>query len=105
LALICGTRRAGDPGQNRQRGRRKELCAVYRSGWPERGRKHQARTVAGVSDGIQIGHPALDQYGNTLTRLLGDKGSVAILIHVFVPAHIEPLAPAAALLRSQAARL
>jgi len=61
--------------------------------------------VPGVLDGVQIGHPALDNYGNTLTRLIGDWSSVVILIHVYEPAHLDPPAKAVALLRNQAARI
>jgi len=43
-------------------------------------------TVSKVLDGMGLGRPALDKYGDTLTRLLGDVGSTSILIHVFVPA-------------------
>lgn len=61
--------------------------------------------VPGVPDGIQIGHPAMDNYGNTLTRLIGDQSSVAILIHIYEPAHLDPPAKAAALLRNQSYRI
>ncbi len=44
--------------------------------------------VRGVSDGILIEAPKLDKYGNTLSRMIGDKGNVAMIIHIFVPAHL-----------------
>jgi hypothetical protein len=46
-------------------------------------------TVTGVTDGIGIVNPSLDKYGNTLTRLLGDRGNVAMIIHFFVPARLD----------------
>jgi hypothetical protein len=61
--------------------------------------------VSGVSDGMMIEAPAPDKYGNTVTRLIGDKGKVAIILHIFVPAHLPQRAMAMRLLRHQAARL
>lgn len=61
--------------------------------------------VSGVSDGILIEDPSLDKYGNTRTRLLGDQGNVAIIIHVFEPARLPSHAVSMSLLREQAARL
>jgi hypothetical protein len=51
-----------------------------------------------------IGRPKLDSYGNTLTRLLGDAGNVAVIIHVFVPARTDNAA-VARVLRQQSALL
>jgi hypothetical protein len=45
--------------------------------------------VPRVADGRGLGAPKLDSYGNTLTRVLGDAGNVAIIIHIFVPARID----------------
>ncbi len=61
--------------------------------------------VSGVSDGILIEAPAPDKYGNTLSRLVGDKGNVAIIVHIFVPAHLPSRTSAMPFLRRQAARL
>ena len=60
--------------------------------------------VRGVSDGILIEAPKLDKYGNTLSRMIGDKGNVAMIIHIFVPAHLPSRTSAVPLLRRQAAR-
>jgi hypothetical protein len=68
-----------------------------------RNKRHGA--VAGVSDGMLIEAPAPDKLGNTVSRLIGDKGSVAIIVHVFVPAHLPSRSFATGLLRRQAARL
>jgi len=46
-------------------------------------------TVTGVTDGLGIAKSSLDKYGNTLTRLLGDRGNVAMIIHIFVPARVD----------------
>lgn len=46
-------------------------------------------TVPGVADGMGIADPTIDKDGNTLTHLLGDRGDVAILIHVYVPARLD----------------
>jgi hypothetical protein len=46
-------------------------------------------TVPGVADGMGIADPTLDKDGNTLTHLLSDRGDVAILIHVYVPARLD----------------
>jgi hypothetical protein len=40
-----------------------------------------------------------------VTRLIGDKGNVAIIVHIFVPAHLPRRAFATRILRQQAARL
>jgi hypothetical protein len=49
--------------------------------------------VRRVADGKGLGAPKLDTYGNTLTRVLGDAGNVAMVIHIFVPARTDnPLA-------------
>lgn len=61
-------------------------------------------TVNHVSDGLGLGRPALDTYGNTLTRVLGDAGDTSIIIHVFVPARTDN-AIAAAVLQQQFAQL
>jgi hypothetical protein len=61
--------------------------------------------VRGVSDGVLIEDPKLDKYGNTLSRLTGDKGNVSILIDVFEPAHLPSRTSVTPLLRRQAARL
>jgi hypothetical protein len=45
--------------------------------------------VPRVTDGKGLGAPKLDTYGNTLTRVLGDVGNVAIIIHVFMPARTD----------------
>ncbi|HEX6931004.1 MAG TPA: hypothetical protein VF162_02590 [Streptosporangiaceae bacterium] len=68
-----------------------------------RNKLHDA--VKGVSDGILIEDPTPDKYGNTVSRLLGDKGNIAIIVHVFVPAHLPLRASATRLLLRQAARL
>ncbi|MGN6679538.1 MAG: hypothetical protein ACTHKL_17390 [Streptosporangiaceae bacterium] len=61
--------------------------------------------VSGVADGILIEAPKPDKYGNTVTRLIGDKGNVAIIVHIFMPAHLPRWAFAMGILRHQAARL
>jgi hypothetical protein len=61
--------------------------------------------VTGVSDRMIIEAPAPDKYGNTVTRLIADKGKVAIIVHLFVPAHLPQRAVAERTLRHQAARL
>ncbi len=61
-------------------------------------------TVPGVADGMGLGDPTLDKYGNTLTRLLGDAGNTSIIIHVFVPAETNNAA-ASQVLQAQNARL
>ncbi len=61
--------------------------------------------VPGVADGMIISVARLDSFGNTLTRLIGDAGSVAVLLHVFVPATLQPAATMDALLREQVSRL
>jgi hypothetical protein len=61
--------------------------------------------VSGISDGILIEDPSLDKYGNTRSRLLGDQGNVAILIHVFEPARLPSHASSVSLLRKQVARI
>lgn len=60
--------------------------------------------VPGVSDGLAVQHAKLDKYGDTFTDLLGDRGNVAIIIHVFVPARLPTLAQDRALLTAQRAR-
>ena len=60
--------------------------------------------MKGVDDGIYIADPALDQDGNTFTRLLGDRGNVSMIIHVFVPAGLNEAA-AVQVLKAQYARL
>ncbi len=62
-------------------------------------------SIRGVSDGILIENPALDKFGNTVSRLIGDKGNVAIIIHLFVPARLPSRTSAIPLLRQQAARV
>lgn len=68
-----------------------------------RNKLHDA--VRGVSDGILIEDPKQDKYGNTESRLIGDKGNVAIIVHVFEPAQLPSRRSATPLLRRQAARL
>ena len=63
------------------------------------------RAVSAVSDGILIEAPGLDKYGNTLSRLIGDQGDVAMIIQVFFPARLPSSSFATSLLRQQAARL
>jgi hypothetical protein len=60
--------------------------------------------VPGVSDGMYLADPKLDQHGNTLTRLLGDRGHVSMIIHVYVPARLDQ-ATAVQALQAQYARL
>lgn len=60
--------------------------------------------VPGVGDGLGLGRPRLDQYGNTLTRLLGDAGNVSVIIHIFRPAATANPA-AIKVLQAQNARL
>jgi hypothetical protein len=49
--------------------------------------------VSRVTDGMGYGQTKLDKAGDTLTRVVGDAGNVAILIDVFVPARTDnPLA-------------
>jgi hypothetical protein len=62
-------------------------------------------TVSGISDGMLIEAPGLDKYGNTECRLIGDKGNVAIIIHVFEPSHLPSRSLVTPLLLRQAARL
>jgi hypothetical protein len=45
--------------------------------------------VRDLQDGMIVQDSQLDTYGNTLTRLIGSVGNIAILIHVFVPALLE----------------
>jgi len=61
--------------------------------------------VPGVSDGMAVQHAKLDKYGNTFTDLLGDRGNVAIIIHVFVPARLPALARDRSMLTAQSARV
>jgi hypothetical protein len=61
--------------------------------------------VSGVADGIGIATPSVDKYGFTLTRALGDKGSVVVLMHVFALGKVAPPAEVRALLRAQDARI
>jgi hypothetical protein len=57
-------------------------------------RRNELRTaVTGVSDGILIEAPAPDKFGNTVTKLIGD---VAIIVHIFLPAHLPLPGPSAA---------
>lgn len=60
--------------------------------------------LPGVSDGVAVQHAKLDKFGNTFTDLLGDKGNVAIIIHVFVPARLATIAQDRSLLTAQSAR-
>jgi hypothetical protein len=60
--------------------------------------------VAQVPDGMGLGRPKLDQYGNTLTRLLGDAGNTSMIVHIYVPARTDNAA-AAVVLQEQNARL
>jgi hypothetical protein len=59
----------------------------------------------GVADGMLIGRPSLDGYGNMRSLLIGDRGNVAIAIHLFTPAHLPQRSAADALLRRQAAHI
>ena len=61
--------------------------------------------LPGVSDGLVVQHGALDKYGNTFTDLLGDRGNVAIIIHIFVPARLATLAQDRSLFAAQHARV
>jgi hypothetical protein len=61
--------------------------------------------LKGVADGMLIGRPSLDHYGNALSRLIGDRGNVAIVIHLLTPGHLAQRSTADALLRRQAARI
>jgi hypothetical protein len=61
-------------------------------------------TVPGVGDGTGIARPSIDKDGNTLCHLLGDNGGVAMLIHVYVPGHLDD-AFATQVLQQQNARL
>lgn len=60
--------------------------------------------VPGVRDGIGLGDPSLNKYGDTVTRLLGDDGNTAILINLFRPVGTDNKA-AARILQAQSARL
>jgi hypothetical protein len=61
-------------------------------------------TVNGVGDGMYIADPGLDRYGNTFARLLGNRGTMSMIIHVFVPARLnQPVA--VQVLKAQYARL
>lgn len=62
-------------------------------------------TVRGVTDGTIIYQSSLDQAGNTRCHVLGVKGDVAILIHVYNPGHLPALGRVARVLRAQDARL
>ncbi len=59
-------------------------------------------TVARVMDGMGLARPALDKYGNTLTRLLGDAGNISIIIHILIPARTDDIAAAHVLLHQNA---
>lgn len=61
-------------------------------------------TVPGVADGTDIATPSIDKDGNTRSHLLGDRGDVAMLIHVYIPAHLDN-AFATQILQQQNARL
>lgn len=60
--------------------------------------------VPGVTDGRYLANPQLDQDGNTFTRLLGDRGNVSMIVHVYVPARLDQ-ATAVQVLQAQYARL
>jgi hypothetical protein len=45
--------------------------------------------VSQVADGMGFGQPSLDQDGNTRTAMLGDAGTIAIIINLFVPARLD----------------
>lgn len=62
-------------------------------------------SVSGISDGMLIEAPGLDKYGNTESRLIGDKGNVAIIIHVFEPSHLPSRNLLTPFLIRQASRL
>src|SRR6266699_87435 len=59
-------------------------------------------TVARVTDGMGLARPALDKYGNTLTRSLGDAGNRSIIIHILIPARTDDIAAAHVLLHQNA---
>ena len=61
-------------------------------------------TIAGVPDGMGLARPALDKYGNTFTRVLGDAGNVSMIIHIYIPARTNNAA-AARVLQDQNDRL
>jgi hypothetical protein len=61
--------------------------------------------LRGVADGMMIGRPSLDHYGNALSRLIGDRTDITIVIHLSTPAHLAQRNTADKLLRSQAARI
>src|SRR5215471_15323219 len=61
-------------------------------------------TIAGVGDGMGLARPALDKYGNTFTRVLGDAGNVSMIIHIYIPARTNNTA-AARVLQDQNDRL
>jgi hypothetical protein len=48
--------------------------------------------ISGVADGMVVGGTAVDKDGNTVVRTFGDRGNVAILIHVFYPMKPDPAA-------------
>jgi hypothetical protein len=61
-------------------------------------------TVPGVADGTDIATPSIDSDGNTRSHLLGDRGDVATLMHVYIPAHLDNVF-ATQMLQQQNARL
>ncbi|HVB43216.1 MAG TPA: hypothetical protein VNF47_10985 [Streptosporangiaceae bacterium] len=61
--------------------------------------------VPGVADGLLIQNPTLDKYGNTLSRLIGDHGDVAIIIHLFESARLPARSVADSLLQRQSIRI
>jgi len=62
-------------------------------------------SLDGVSDGLLVANPSLDKYGNTLSRLLGDRANVSIIIHVYTPARLPSQAVVDTILRRQSARI
>jgi hypothetical protein len=68
-------------------------------------RPGRAANVSGVSDGMLIQDSGLDQEGDSFNRVLGDRGNIMILIHVYVPGQWASESSLGALLRSQANRI
>jgi hypothetical protein len=61
--------------------------------------------VISVPDGMLIEDPSLNEFGDATARLIGDRGNVAIIIHVYEPARLPSQALSISLLREQAARI
>jgi hypothetical protein len=69
------------------------------------GRHGRWADVSGVLDGMLIQDSGLDQYGDSFTRMFGDRGNIMILIHVDVPGQPDSEDSMTALLRAQADRI